>query len=415
MSVLEAMGRFVRCATLCFTVLIFFLSPARVLAGLDGDPALLRMVAEGYRANRDKLTTWQGTASRTSYESGASFRKYFDSRTIQTSVSFAWDKEVDANRWNVSRTATTTIKDGLEDVNHARRFYGGIKKDGLVYKLGPLLDEKGRQPSMCYVYDLQSENALTDVDFRPTMYFSYHGMDIYKTCMAFAGWADNPKVTSRVTRDGDIVTLHVGSDKQFNEYVFDISKGYNLIRWQSVTGPNDQGMTTIEYEEISGVFVPSEYTEHSCTPGADGTNTIKVEVVFENSVLNAPIDPREFTLEAIEVMSGDTIYDYRTGTRYKYGNQGESILEPAIAAVDLEDVIVDVDEFKPEAAAVPVPQFKSTDIAAKEPVGDPEEIPIPDQSGLTSLRIAVAVVLVVFVVLAVLLLSKRRKGKEVGR
>jgi len=377
--------------------------------GRDGrEHEILRLVLEMNRANYESLETWTGTALWTQTVSGRAFSAYFEKRTIEASIDFAVRSADDSFRWNVSRALTRTqSKSGLSE-DHGRHFTAGLAVGDEFYNFGPEPTERGDRKRTYALRDRRDYAFSTD-DFRPhkTCFFGTTISNLHERLESYIEWTAEGSFDGSVRVDGDLVILRTRADAEpyrGNEYIFDLSKGGNLVRWYASDGPGDIGEDTIDYALHNGVWVPVKYKRRTVR-GEDYIE--EIEYIFESQEVNGPLSNDEFTLAAIEGKPGDEIFDFRTHTRHVYQPETAAAKE----AVYVDRAVLDSLEVMPEedTPAPAAPEVQS----APEPESARETAwPDPTGSAPSYITIAVAAlaVLAAASILTVWLRGTRRAG-----
>jgi len=307
--------------------------------------------------------------------SGSRFRR-FKSRRIESSVDFAVGMEASSFRWNEAWSLVRRQTASGVSEERDRTFNAGLAVEDEFYRLGLSAPRGDRKRT--YVLDDKGDYAFGPTDFRPhlTCFFgetlgSKGAAFFYDQVGIYVRQASQGEFDGSVRTNGDLVILRSSPDAEpyvGNEYVFDLSKGGNLVRWYASGGPGDLGEDVIDYEEHNGVWVPVSY-KRRCVRGEDKYVT-GVEYVFESQEVNEPLSPDEFTLAAIEARPGDEIWDRRTDTRHVYRPDAlAENIEAAREAQRLEPVVADLAEAMPEeqAAAAEPDQAGRQDVPPPEP------------------------------------------------
>jgi hypothetical protein len=121
-----------------------------------------------------------------------------------------------------------------------------------------------------------------------------------------------PPLPYSASRSGDLLTIKYKNDRRkpplVNQYVFDVSKSYYLIAFQSSVGNRYGKNWKCELAKINEVWFPSVVENAS----AGGSDTIKI--AFSEVKINKEIPENFFTLQFLGVRQKDHIFDARTQT-----------------------------------------------------------------------------------------------------
>ena len=115
------------------------------------------------------------------------------------------------------------------------------------------------------------------------------------------------------------VTMEIGDERGGNKYIFDLSKGGNMVYhgFQHEERRN-ASEKTIEWINIDGIFVPDRY-EHKVydAKGTKKTPLYTKTVRFTEHHINKPIDPDIFKLKGLGLRKNDQIMDSRIGIKFR--------------------------------------------------------------------------------------------------
>ena len=113
-----------------------------------------------------------------------------------------------------------------------------------------------------------------------------------------------------IYRKGDLVTLRFLFNDVNDRYIFDLSKGGNIVDWSSKQ-QNVINTLKYTYEKKAGSWVLKTYEKYhyDTTWGMIRTSTRLLK--FENSVVNVPIGEDEFTVDKLGIKQGDLVQDSR--------------------------------------------------------------------------------------------------------
>lgn len=302
-------------------VMLVVALPCTVLARIEGDLELLRLVANGYKANFEKIETWQGKAS-IDFErlpNGAVSDTNFKNIKRRNSVEFLYDADRDAARWYWNKLEGKVT--GGKSQTEEPYFASGMVKKQQLYTLFPVSPTSPRPPGNVSIMPKSSYRGHLGWNgkFHPAYYFQCVERDWHKRLIFYYENADHPDMSrGKVERKGNIVTFEVISRTSgaINYHEFDLSKGGCLVKYLA----KDSIITEtwdFEYEQVDDVFVPKKVTHENID--SNKSRTSKRIVVFTQNILNKPIDPREFELDKLQLQSGDKVQDWVTGIKWRYG------------------------------------------------------------------------------------------------
>jgi len=295
--------------------------------GLKGNAELLKIVAEAYLANKERIQTWSGRATieSQSYEEGRTTKD----RRLKSSVSFAYDRQRGATRWNYRQEEDRWVIDN-NDVKINRKPYlnNGMKKDGVFYQLYNYKEDSDERRTMTIRPLRYAEGGMFSEDFDPMWYLTKAGENLNERLEFYSRNANNPNISdAEVTADGNQVVLETTSPGVINRYKFDLSAGGNLV---SYFGSDSQVTEWYywRYEKIKDIWVPKSFTHiHVSASKYEGTkhkywmNEIR-KIEFVENKINEPLDAAEFSFAKMGLRPGDSIYDGRTGRDYEFGQKG---------------------------------------------------------------------------------------------
>jgi peroxiredoxin len=336
-------GRGVR--NVCVAVVVALAFSPSSFGGIEGDVGLLRRVAEGHRANKEKIHSWRGRATvafDNHYPPGLPLSDGVEAHRRKDEVVFIYDGGAQATRWNSTTVEESMVRHGATADNPVRQGISNFMvRDGAFYRLTWLdADRQGnilRRILTIEKYE-QSTFVKLGVIFHPMYYLTESGRDIHDWLMSHAEGAEGAQVSGTVSRTGDVVTFETRTGETVARYQFDLAKGCNLVNSLEVIGQSTQNLT-LEYEEVEGGFLPKRMVRGIMSKGAGGESVSQWEVEFVNQALNAPVDSSEFELEKLGLEPGDWVRDTRSNTGYAFGIEGSAALSGLV--VDLDGVPVE--------------------------------------------------------------------------
>jgi hypothetical protein len=336
---------------IAFLLCVFFsviLIQQPVNAVITGDTELLKLIADGYEVNLEKLRTWKGSAI---VSSSKIFGEWSDERHPSNykqestyESNFLIDRELNANRWN-----SQTIKENVEEkgkvIKKEQMCFGGIAKGEYDYRLDfSKLKEFEDRPRTLLIRnkEIMPQNFLSDT-FNPVYAIEKEIGRSSKMANKLRFYSENvnkTKTNGFITREGDIVKLetrYIGDKyNEFGEvvtqYVFDLSKGCNILEFSTINAQNENHWK-LDYEKKSDVFVVKKIsvTYKNKRPGFDFTTT--KEATLTTEMVNEPIDSTEFEFDKIGLRPGDYILDHMAGG-IKYQWLKNNVADEFLAEID---------------------------------------------------------------------------------
>ena len=141
---------------------------------------------------------------------------------------------------------------------------------------------------------------------------------MYDKMSFYADNFDDPKLLLReIRREGNLVILEYPKGKW--RYVFDVSKGCNLVRFETRDPSRGYvGDWKVDYQHVGGAFVPARMVWRREGKKKGEKDVSLTEVEFPENLVNVPLDPSEFELDALGVKPGALVMDQRTGLSYTH-------------------------------------------------------------------------------------------------
>jgi hypothetical protein len=197
---------------------------------------------------------------------------------------------------------------------------GMMTPEGL-YRFGehglPVLPAKGG-PLQLVIYPLSDPFGRLQphlYDFNPLHYLDTFRGDVARDLSAYIGWADDPTAAStKITRQGDQVTIDMGGETSYNRYTLDLGQGCNPIRCEGVS-PRMTSQWQCTYELRDSIWLPKTWTE---TVRQTDVRDEDRKVTFVEHVLNQPVGASAFDISRLGLRSGDQIDDRKTQRKYLY-------------------------------------------------------------------------------------------------
>ena len=278
--------------------------------GFQGDPLLLKLVADQNEKNILAICCWQGTVEETAKRRGIDGTKIQSRRQIE----FALDRQKDAWLWKIhwlefsSSNGTKLLSS--EPLNPER----GMIKENAYYVLFPYSPSSKRKHFT--IRPIEEYKRGRD-EFTPMEFFAADiGEATYKRIGALYAQAMIGGAKSwTVSRVGDIV--HVSTRGEIlNHYEVDLSKGANVVRYSADDGRLSEEIVT-EYEAIDGLWLPTRRVHKQGR--FDGTESFHLEYEMKTTGVNHSMDESTISLESLGAVAGDKITDRRDGSERRFG------------------------------------------------------------------------------------------------
>ncbi len=306
-------------------ILMLSLLPESSSAKIEGDLELLKLVANGYKANLDKIKIWQGKAI-ISHEG-----PYFNpDETVKRkiSVEFVFDANQGAVRWYWNELERQITRKNMHSVDEKPYFTSGIVKDKTIYMLFPVPPTPERPPGFVIIKPVSLPIRSWNDEFHPMYFFESIEGDWYERLMFYYEKANDPNISDgKVWRKANIVFFETLSSKTTPAitayYEFDLSKGCCITKYVRKRKSADsigREAWDYDYEEVDGVFVPKNITFSQVN--SDGSKKTTRIVQFIQNITNKPIEAEEFSLAKLRLMPGDIVEDSATGVTFKYNASG---------------------------------------------------------------------------------------------
>jgi len=290
---------------------------------IKGDIELLKIIADGYEANLDKLKTWQGQAEITSSVSIGSGQEIVE-RKGRYKADFLIDRTRDAIRWTWFPIEEIENEEGQENKSVTNPMAGMSKGecDYVLFYSG--YGQQGERRNLNIYPRDQWPRNFEGIGFDPVHILE---KEIYPDIVGQLRYyhqlgGKTVHSNGRIIRNGDIVTFETDNDRGGNygriitRFVFDLSKGCSLREFFTSSRVSE-GHWKLDYEKIADVFViKSVYHKHKDKRQASERNATLI-----NTDVNKPIDETEFSLGRLGLKSGDEIKDTRTNLTYIFGEK----------------------------------------------------------------------------------------------
>lgn len=329
-----------------------------VIAGVEGDAELLRLVAIGYKANRERILTWKGSASLTLT---GNFQDPEEMLRRTGEVQFVMDREREARRWNYQYMTSSGTKDGVvraaEPDSDYQETMNAMFKDDAFYRYHYHTPKTYTGARVLIITSSQEANVIDQSDdFDPLYWSNNRGRDVYEELMTYYSDRDNPDLDFVLRRDGNIVTIETKGSRGDGYVKYDIAKGCNVVELLATLtskGGRDTWKYSWEWENADGVFVPARFVGRHDThyEGDDARHAFtQREIVFKDMAVNQPLADSEFNLQALGIRPGDRIQNNITGMLYEYGVS--EINEATLRSAELDDVVDSLDDIAPDDVAI---------------------------------------------------------------
>jgi hypothetical protein len=284
-------------------------------AQVRGDKELLRQAALLHRANWQRLRTWSGTAIATDVRNEGGVEIQRTKSVVEFVCDFTQPRP--RRRWNWTREELITTADGVSKTVVEPEITNGIIKDGVLYRVGPLLP-KSQRFELNVRDESDEERSPNSTDFDPTFYCGHRGGDLAKRFEFFLEHANSPDlIPVTVSREDDLVfavTKFGAENDCISRYVADLSKQGNLVHYYAAEP--QAGLTeewTLSYIRVGGVYLPQSVDFVSVSP----RRRFERKLQWVTHVVNSELPPDAFELVKLGLRRGDKVRNNLTGTRYR--------------------------------------------------------------------------------------------------
>lgn len=275
--------------------------------GFQGDPLLLKQVAEKNEQNVLAIRCWQGTVD------AVEKRQNKDGSKVQwrRQVEFAFDRQTVAwlrrNKWlEFSRT-----QGDKQLPSEPLNVGGGMVKENTYYQLSPHLPLNEKRKTFVIRPIEQYPRGLCD-EFTPMEFFAADIVELAHK--RFGGLYGSATIggakTWTVSRVGDIVKVST-TGEILNHYEVDLSKGANVVR----TFHSDKTLSTeitTEYEAKEGLWLPTLRVHQR--ESHDGKESSRYEYKLKTTAVNHAMEVLAISIESLGAVAGDKIVDRRDGS-----------------------------------------------------------------------------------------------------
>ncbi|KPL25093.1 MAG: hypothetical protein AMJ75_01945 [Phycisphaerae bacterium SM1_79] len=303
----------------------------------QGDPDLMRFIADGYEANLEKLRTWRGTAvrqgSRTTGQSADSSVPSKSEEEWTEQLKFVNDRDRNTTLWYGKTIGGRYLENG-EYKPPLLNLNSGMNKGEYHYKMDFREEaEFSQSPRTLRAYSRDAVgHGLQTSEFDP-VWVLVEDVGLYGDMGEhLRGWAKSieeepmPERGYKLVRQGDLVTLDLFAPEDDSEdsgtvtsrYVFDLAKGCSVVE-QHHTSSVSETHWKLDYEEHRGVFVPKEIARVFANKQKGRESKTRHHVAFTTEMVNEPVSESEFEYQALGLRPGDYIVDHvKGGLRYQW-------------------------------------------------------------------------------------------------
>lgn len=298
-----------------FGIVISMIHAYPLFAEMKGDIELLRLIADGYEANLEKLSTWKGKVNVKGFHTPIPSTDWGE-RRWESENDFLLDRDQEAIRWHGKTVKGTQILEGKES-QLPQSVHSGMIKSKYDFRLTFPDNEKGRRNLLIVPSGKWPRNFESNV-FDPVHILTkeiYPGL--LEQLRGYYKLQSEGNLTfsnGSVTRQGDMVTIETDNERGgdvgriITRFVFDLSKGCCLTDFLNSSRPSESHWK-LDYEEISGVYVMKKValTYKDKREGREYISTR--EAILTNEMVNEPVNPAEFELDKIGMKPGDGVFD----------------------------------------------------------------------------------------------------------
>ena len=296
---LEVLFMFTRTIGFSLVIHATFLSLSSLSAKVEGDLAYLEVVSRGMQANYESISTWCGAAQIKHLRSNSEIAK--------KEIGFA----IDASNRRIRTNVTTTFQGSSK-----RQFLSHMLKGDERFAFGPFeFEDRSNRDAWTLILKADPDGAL-NLD-NPLAFFQLVGNNLPEFLSEMSRDIDEAEASEidyQVSRSGALVTFALSGFGATNRYVFDDSKGYNLVSYFSKDSELEENWK-FEFEEHDGTFVPSKWS-HS--KKRKGEKADQIECNLKDNRVNAPLNDAQFTLASLGLVRGDLVRDTIRGVTLTY-------------------------------------------------------------------------------------------------
>jgi beta-lactamase regulating signal transducer with metallopeptidase domain/uncharacterized GH25 family protein len=290
------------------------------VGGLRDHLELLRYVVDTYRQNKGRIQTWQGRAT---IHNRDIHEKTATGEDCSATVQFVFDRARKSVRWNTTLEKLTRIEKGQEAQQPVPQIVNGMQTPEGFYRLGghgPPVNPAHR-PLTLTIYSsdgLSGERIQPQLyDFNPLYYLDTSRGDVARDLSFYIRSADHPGLAgTKVIREGDYVTIDMGTEDLYNRCTVSLSQGCNPVRF--CAGLRSTWEYRWTYEMRDGIWLPKTWTE---TVHSQDRRDAQRTVTFVESRVNEKVDAAAFSLSNLGLQRGDEVNDRRTRQKYRYDGE----------------------------------------------------------------------------------------------
>jgi hypothetical protein len=269
---------------------------------LQGNAELLLTVAKQYRANLDRLQTWQGHVQSSHRSTDGN-----EQILVESQIDFAYDRKNSASRYRLQPTKNVIRHGTVEKDRGPLVVIAELHKDGAFYRLQHDLPHQAPSQTVVIQSRAFKPPALHDGMFWPSYFFTNRGADIDRICQMYFDNAQEADFDGSVTRTGDLVTLTRNESNPARKmlFVFNLAQGGNPTRIETTSTRNGAPLTTTltwTWTHLAGVWVPQKITQHIRQSSQGVTLEERTELTWSKSTANDPIDEGEFSLAKLALL-----------------------------------------------------------------------------------------------------------------
>jgi hypothetical protein len=305
------------CAQLVFLVdlIVCVLAAGPAFGQIRGDTEALAEVARRHRANKERITTWQGRV-RVSSTSAWPDRAERSEISETASVEFVWDVTSERKRWNWKWESASSRDRDQPPQHHDMGVESGVVKDGAYYWLRTPDRSK---PCTIIIYPASEAAPVTSSPFTsvldPEFWLGHLGR---KTDKYFQHLYDGRKSAGiaswLVTRNGEMVVTELKDDTMgVRRSEVSLAEGGNLTSFVSRNRAVEEEWIW-SYEQVAGVWVPKEISVRHEQKSPRATTTRKM--TWLKNVVNKPVTDEAFSLAAMGAQELDVVSDQRSGVQF---------------------------------------------------------------------------------------------------
>lgn len=289
-------------------------------AEIQGDKELLKTIALANKANFESILTWKSDVNEErKLTIGDSFQ-----RILNSNCEMVYDQLEQAVRWNKTPQEYFIEENGkrkTDPTDNTTYYQSSMLKKSYYYNYeGNPQEDPNNRIYILNINDAKMSRSLSNYSFDPRLLLTLNGIPIYNRLMSIYDNANNPEGSVwYISRTENLITLELKNNNSIEDrYIFDISKGGNLVEWYNKAN-NVVNERKCTYENTSGSWILKTYYKTNTDTRREDIEITTRLLKWDNSVVNVPLKNGEFTIEEMGIKNGEEIQDHIAGMSYRYG------------------------------------------------------------------------------------------------